>query len=120
MVIFNKGILICNTISLLLILVYAFFLYKYDRPNGEYINSLMTGLYVFQVIGFVDVIFQLTGGAEFSINQYILLLNLFYFLSVMLRKLRYTYSPFGEFYERIIFSNKNLFDLKIKRIYKSQ
>jgi len=102
-------------LSILSILIYGIFLYKFDRPNGEYINPLMMGLLILNVMSVVDSFFHLYERGMFSVSLFILFFNLFIMLIILMRKLIYTYSAFGFFYEGLIFADNHFNKLKIKR-----
>ena len=111
----KHGELILNLLTIMLILFYAFIMYKNDRLNGEYINMFLTGFFIFQVLNVVQIVSQLYESSAHSINQFTFLLNLMFFLTVLIQKLKYTYSYFGEFYEKLIFTNTKVVNLKIKK-----
>lgn len=111
----NIGALISNAIAIISIILYAGTLYRFDRPNGHYIHVLLIGFFMHQVFGLVDIIFKIYGNMVDVVNESILLMNLLFLILVLSKKLRYTYSPFGEFYEGLIFSKHKVLNLKIKR-----
>ena len=79
------GVLICNLIAILSIILYAGTLYRFDRPNGHYINILIIGFFLYQVFGLVDIIFKIYGDLANFVNEAILFVNLIFLIMVLLK-----------------------------------
>jgi len=110
----NRSIIsMCATV--LTMFVYFLLLYKYDRPNGEYVSLIMVSFVLFSMSAIVNEIFALKQWPTSSVSQYIAMLHLLLVIIVLVRKIKYTYSTFGEFYESVIFTNRKLSGLKIIR-----
>jgi len=95
-------------LPLLFIGAYGFFLYRHDRPTSEYLNLIMVWFFVVVSQELVDAFCSYKGITLFTARQYILVLNLVFLIAVLWKKFVYTYSPFGTFYEDLVFSRSGL------------
>lgn len=111
----HRGDFIVYALMLIPIIMYATFLYRYDRPNGEYLNLVMVGFLFFTVTGLVESAYQFFGGTDHANSQIILLIVLCVLFIILIKKLNYTYSAFGKFYERILFKKDYFTDIKLLR-----
>jgi len=87
---------------------YGIFLYRHDRPTSEYLNLIMVWFFVVVSQELVDAFCSYKGITLFTARQYILVLNLVFLIAVLWKKFVYTYSPFGTFYEDLVFSRSGL------------
>lgn len=112
--IFYKSILEVSFLPLFFVIFYALLLYRYDRSLGEHINSLMVCFFIMTLLEITDIFGYIYNIKLFSLSQYILLLNLSFFLITLFRKLNYIYSEFGQFYDTIVITGKHM-GVPIKR-----
>ena len=105
-------IFIMNIIMLLWIIMYGIARYKQKRPNGEYLGLFIAAFFLYVVIDVGDSYHSFLGKQNLEMSQIILIVNLLIFVVVMLRKLIYTYSPFGNYYERLFLSKLNLIEVE--------
>lgn len=118
--ILERGNLIAHSLTLLPIIIYGIFLYRYDRPNGEYINLVMVGFLFLALAGLLESAFQYFGEKVHSNSQFIFLIVLFLLFIILFKKLNYAYSAFGRFYEQAIFQKGDFLNIKLQRRGKSK
>lgn len=111
----HKGEFIAHILTLIPIIMYGTFLYRYDRPNGEYLNLVMVGFLFFTITGLVESAFRFFGETDHASSQIIMLIVLCLLFIILLKKLNYTYSAFGKFYEQAIFKKGYFLDIKLLR-----
>lgn len=104
-------VFVINIIMLGWIIIYCISRYKQHRPNGEILGLFIAAFFLYVVIDVGDSYFRYLGRQNIQMSQIILIVNLFIFVLVMLRKLIHLYSPFGNYYERLVLSKLNLVDV---------
>ena len=103
-------------LALFFIGLYGYLFYKKEKPIGHFINSIVAIFFIFIVYDIVDgvITYYHINVPLPKISYLILTFILIYLIILLMRKLRYTNSNFGEFYERFIFSDIKI-DLKVKK-----
>jgi hypothetical protein len=109
-----QRILYFNFLPLCFVILYGMFLYKYDRSLGEHINTIMVCFFIMIIMDITNLVGDIYEIAIFSLSQYVLLINLSFFLITMFRLVNYLYSEFGQFYDTIVTAG-NDFGVPIKR-----
>lgn len=113
-IVLYKSLLYFTFLPLTFIVLYGFFLYRYDESLGEHINALMVCFFIMLLMDITDIFSRIYGIKLFEYSQYVLLLVLSFFIVTLFKKLNFIYSEFGQFYETIVFSGKSL-GVPIKR-----
>ena len=103
-----------NFLPLFFIFLYGLILYRYDRSLGEHINTIMVCFFIITIMDITNLLGDIYKITIFSLSQYVLLVNLSFFLITMFRLLSYAYSEFGQFYNTIVTAG-NDFGVPIKR-----
>lgn len=102
-----------NIFSLLTTIFYGIYIYKKNRVVGEYINVLIAFFFIYL---FSDLIHNLSIIYNFRLYQIrliLLVLNYCFLSYILLKKLTYTYSDFGQFYEGLLAGQKNTSNIRI-------
>lgn len=99
----------------ILIFVYALKVYKQDSPTGEYLHLLVIGFFFWFLRYGIDNFSNAYNLIIFQENKYLELLNLGFLLIILLKKLNYSTSDFGKFYEQMIYGQLKLGEIKIQR-----
>lgn len=103
-----------NILPLFFILLYGITLYRHDRSLGEHINTIMVCFFIITIMDITNLVGYIYRITIFSLSQYVLLVNLSFFLITMFRLLNYAYSEFGQFYNAIVTAGNDL-GVPIKR-----
>jgi hypothetical protein len=103
-----------NLLPLFFIFLYGVLLYRYDRSLGEHINTIMVCFFIITIMDITNILGYIYKITIFSLSQYVLLVNLSFFLITMFRLLNYAYSEFGQFYNAIVTAGNDL-GVPIKR-----
>lgn len=111
---FYKRFLYFNFLPLFFIISYGFILYKYDRSLGEHINTIIVCFFIMLLMDITNTLGYVYKITIFSLSQYVLLLNLSFFLLILFKRLNYMYSEFGQFYDRLVVSGNDM-GVPIKR-----
>ncbi|MBN1350269.1 hypothetical protein JXJ21_12720 [candidate division KSB1 bacterium] len=101
--------------TVLFSILYGIRLYFRDTPNGVYLNPIIFYVFIIAIIKALENVALYFDYKMFSINHYILILNMLILIYIFIRKLNYCYSLFGDFYEDIIYNRKRFNDVVIKR-----
>jgi len=91
-----------NILSLLGIIFYGIYVYLENIHLGEYINLLMASLFISTI---TNIIYNLSMIYHFNIYDlwlYILNSNAIFISVLLYKKMVYTYSDFGQFYESLL------------------
>ncbi len=110
----EKIILLTNFLPLFFLALYGMVLYKYDRSLGEHINTIMVCFFIMTIMDITNLFGYIYKISIFSLTQYVLSLSLSFFILTMFRLLNHSYSEFGQFYNSIVISQKDL-GVPIKR-----
>lgn len=105
---FYFHVFIINVIMFFWIVAYGISRIRQKRPNGEILGLFIAAFFLYVLIDIGDSYLSSMGKHNLKISQIILIVNLLIFIVVMLRKLIYLYSPFGNYYERLVLSRLNL------------
>lgn len=97
-----------NFLPLFFIFLYGFILYRHDRSLGEHINTIMVCFFIITIMDITNLLGNIYSITVFSLSQYVLLVNLSFFLITMFRLLNYAYSEFGQFYNAIVTAGNDL------------
>ena len=111
----HKRLLPIFYISLFFIGVYSYFLFIKDRILGTHISLLMAFFFIFLVSDIVGSLSEIYRFQIFSIGLYICTINLLFLIPVLLKKLMFLNSVYGQFYEALIYNQINIGKLKIQR-----
>lgn len=111
----NQHLLNTSIFSLLFILIYGYLLYRKDRLIGTYINSLIACFFIFLVSNIMSQLSEVYQFGIYKAGQYILTLNLCFLCFVLVKKLYFLSSEYGQFYESLINQRILLGNIKIKR-----
>lgn len=112
----NRGIMLFDFLPLFFLVLYGILLYRYDWSLGEHINTLMVCFFIITVMDITNQYGWLTGITAFQYTQYVLWVNLSFFLTTMVRLLNHVYSEFGQFYDSmVVVGNKYGIPIKRKR-----
>ena len=111
----SKRIFFIHTFSLFFIFLYGFLLYKTDKIIGEYINPLMAFFFIFLITDMVDKLSEIFSFRVFSISLYILTFNLIFLCGILLKKLFFLCTEYGQFYETLIQNKARLGNVQIQR-----
>ena len=101
--------------SFIFIIKYFYVWYRKDAILGEYINLLMTSFsifLVFEIIGFVSEVYQLI---IYRTSQYIISINLLFISIILIKRMLFLGSEYGQFYEALIKQKIPIGKLKIQR-----
>jgi len=113
--VFYKSLFFMDFIPLGAIIAFGILLYKYDKPIGEYINSIMVCFFILILVEVTDSFSTIYQIKLFNVSQYVLFMNLCFFVLTLFRKLSYAYSPFGQFYEGVIRMGGRYKDVPLER-----
>lgn len=102
-----------NFLCIFYIALYGFAYFSINRPNSGHINLITVGLLVFLFLDSCDNYFLINEKALPVDSHFFLLLNLFFFVLILLHKFLNTDNDFLNFYEKLIESK---IKLKIKVI----
>ncbi len=111
----SQRIFIGESFALVYVILYGFKLYKKDAILGEYINPLMASFFIFLVSNMINNLSIILHINIFSIGQYILTFNLLSLTVILLKKLCFLSSDYGQFYESLTTQKISLGKLKIQR-----
>jgi len=111
---FDKSVLYFNFLPLFFLVFYGILLYKYDKSLGEHINAIMVCLFIMTITEIPNMLGYVYHIMNFQLTQYVLLINLSFFLTTMFRMLNYAHSEFGQLYDSIMVDSKK-FGVPIKR-----
>ena len=111
----HKRLLPIFCISLVFIGIYSYFLFIKDRILGTHISLLMAFFFIFLVSDIVGSLSEIYHFQIFSIGLYVCTINLMFLIAVLLRKLMFLSSVYGQFYEALIYNQINMGKLKIQR-----
>jgi len=104
-----------HVLAFIFIIIYGCYLFKKDCILGRYVNSLMAFFFIYSIIEMIDKLSYVYDFQIFSMSQYILTFNLLFLASILFRKLLYTYSEYGQFYESMITQNGRLGKMQIQQ-----
>jgi hypothetical protein len=97
------------------ILLYAVKVYRQDSPTGEYLHLLISGFFFWFLRQAIDNFSNAFSIVYFQENKYLELLNLFFLIIILLKKLNYSISDFGRIYEQMLYNQLKLGDIRIQR-----
>ncbi|MBN2105547.1 hypothetical protein JW835_16025 [bacterium] len=120
-----------NIFTLLCTIYYGFFIYRNNRILGEYINLLVSYFFIYLFADLIENLSMVYQFQSYNIRLYIITFNFIFLSFILFKKLIYTYSDFGQFYESLLagqysFSkvkiiprnqNSNTLALKVIKIY---
>lgn len=111
----HKRLLLSQGLSFFFMIYYGYALYKKDKVLGEYINALIAFCFIGHIMDITEWLSTIYHFQTYSINQYILTVNLFILCIILFKKLSFLCSDFGQFYESLIHNKINLGKIQIKR-----
>ena len=111
---FDKSELFFNFLPLFFLIFYGILLYKYDRSLGEHINTIMVCFFIMTITDTANLLGYVYHIMNFQLTQFVLLINLAFFLTTMFRMLNYAHSEFGQLYDSIMGDSKK-FGVPVKR-----
>jgi len=104
-----RGILGLDFLALFVIISYGYLLLKYNKPILGYVNLLMFNFLFFVLIDLVDNFFYYYLHKPLpDLSNVFLIVNLIFFVLVLIHNLNYLSSEFGQFYENVKFSRVKL------------
>ncbi len=112
--VFYKSLLNMEVLPLVFVLFYAGLLYHSDKPIGEHINAIMVGFFITTLTDTTSLLSHVTEINLYNIEQYVLLINLCFFVVTLFKKMDYAYSDFGQFFEELL-ANGGKYNVPVKR-----
>ena len=109
-----KRVMLFDFLPLSFLVLYGILLYRYDWSMGEHINTLMVCFFIITIMDITNLCGNIYKITVFNYTQYVLLVNLTFFLITMFRLVNHSCSAFGQLYESIMQSS-NTFGVPIKR-----
>jgi len=120
--------------SVIFLVFFGYRVYKKDVTMGTYLNVLMSIFFIYLVINLIDVLSVIYHFQIFSIKLYFLAISLIPIALVLFKKLCFSCTEYGQFYENLINgkidlgkvkiqkrnSHSNAFVIKVVKIYFSQ
>lgn len=103
------------TLAFIVILIYAIKVYIQDKPTGEYLHLLMIGFFFLILRNLIDHLSCIYFLKHPDENQYLVMVNQLFLATILLKKLNYSLSEFGKFYERQIYGVNKLHDIMLVR-----
>lgn len=110
-----KRILMTHFLSLFFMIGYGIKLLRTDRNMGHYINTINALFFVFLVILIVDAVSEVYQFQIYATSQVILTSILIFFGIVLVKKLVFINSEYGQFYESLIRNQGKLGRLAVRR-----
>jgi len=101
--------------SVIFLFIFGYRLLKKDIILGEYINPMMSFLFIYFVLNMTDIIGAKYGFQISLISKYILTFSLILLLFVLFKKLHFLYTEFGQFYESLLHGKVSLGNVSIQR-----
>lgn len=98
----NQRIFLSYLLPFLLILFYGYQLYKKDKSLGRYINSLMAVFFIIVITSIINSLAVIFNFRVLSLMQYIITFNLFCLFAILMKKLLFLRTDYGQFYESVI------------------
>jgi len=112
---FNKRSFLLYLYTLLYILLYGYNLYRRDKPIGEYIHLLMAVFFIFHIVCLIDM-FAFTYRLRIQVmTDTILTGSLFFFCYILLKKLCFLCTDYGQFYEALLHQKISLGKIPVQR-----
>lgn len=102
-----------NILTLLSTLYYGKHVYKNNRILGEYINPLVAYFFIYLFADLIDNLSMIYNFQIYNIRLYFVSLNFIFLSYILFKKLVYTYSDFGQFYESLIAGGHGMGNVKI-------
>lgn len=103
-----RGLVGMNFLALFFILLYGYLQIRFEKPITGYVNLIAFGFLAFLTIDSIDNYFNYINITLPPISGWFLVVNLLFFIAVLLRNFLYIRSDFGRFYENLRFSRLNL------------
>lgn len=97
-----RSVMLFDFLPLFFLVLYGILLYRYDWSLGEHVNTLMVCFFIITIMDITNLCGNIYDITIFGYTQYVLLVNLSFFLITMFRLLNYAYSEFGQFYNDIV------------------
>jgi hypothetical protein len=97
-----RRIFLNDSASLVFLLFFGYGLYRKDVTLGEYINSLMSFLFVFCMIDLTTILGTIYHFDIPSISHYFLVISQVLLLIVLSKRLRFLHTEYGQFYENLL------------------
>ena len=100
-----------NSIALLLISIFLFHTYRYNKAHSSYIDKILiilflnSALEILHLYGYINSISSGTYQGIFLIGQYFTVISWLLMVYPFNLKLRFVYSPLGQYYEEKIETN---------------
>jgi hypothetical protein len=91
-----------DSVSVIFLLFFGYGLYRRDIALGEYINSLMSFLFVYCTTSLATILGTIYHINIPSMSQYFLTVSLVLLLVVLLKKLCFLCTEYGQFYESLL------------------
>ncbi len=111
----QRRLFFSQSLSYLFMLLYGYYLYKKDRILGEYINVIMACCFLGLNMDIIVMLSSIYNFEIFSVNQYMLTINLVILCITLFKKLSFLCSNYGQFYESLINKKIHLGKIQIKR-----
>lgn len=112
--VFFQSVLLFDLLPLFFLVLYGIMLYKYDWSLGEHINTLMVCFFIITIMDITNQYGYINEITAFQYTQYVLLVNLSFFLVTMFRLVNHAYSDFGQFYDALM-NTGNKYGVPIRR-----
>ena len=111
----NRRILISYGLPFISILFYGYALYKKDKVLGTYINTIMAMLFIILTTSIINALSIVYNFQVVSFMQYLITINHFCLFIILLKKLLFLRTDFGQFYESVISKKGQIGKVRIQR-----
>jgi len=102
-------------LSLVFMFVFGYVLYKKDVALGEYLNAWMAFFFIFVFIGLVNDASRLFGFRLYNVSQYFLAIILVFLSAILIKKLIFLSTDYGQFYEKLLGGTYRLGNVQVQR-----
>jgi hypothetical protein len=95
-----------NILALLCSSTYGLIVLFKDKKPGEYINLIVIYFFITSILDLVHDLSMIYHFRLYGIHLFLLAVSILFISTVLFRKLVYTYSDFGQFYENLLFQKE--------------
>lgn len=95
-----------NILALLCSLTYGFILLFKNKNSGEYVNLIVIYFFITSILDLVHDLSMIYRFRLYGIHLFLLAASVVFISVVLFKKLVYTYSDFGRFYENLLYQEE--------------